>query len=89
MTYRNFNLFALQGDTETSDADVCATLGLDPKLAGTPDINNAAIKVMHRANYDGYINQGHTPDEALKRADAKSAEAKSRVNAAFQSANKA
>lgn len=39
--YKNYNLFALRGDSETSDADVCEQLGLDPNLAGTPAINEA------------------------------------------------
>lgn len=69
MTYRNYNIFALQGDGETSDADVCETLGLDPSLAGTPAINEAAITKMHRKNYDGYVERGIDPGEALQRAD--------------------
>ena len=86
--YRNCNIFALQGDTETSDADVCATLGLDPSWAGTPAINNAAIKAMHRKNYDGYVAQGLPPEDALAKADENAAIALDKVNKLFQSANK-
>lgn len=67
--YKNYNMFALQGDMETSDMDVCETLGLNPALAGTPEINEAAIKKMHRENYDGYVAKGMDPKEALASAD--------------------
>jgi len=67
--YKNYNIFALRGDTEMSDADVCETLGLDPRLAGTPEINEAAIKKMHKENYDSYISNGMSSDSALERAD--------------------
>jgi len=87
--YRNCNMFALGGDTETSDADVCETLGLDPALAGTPAINNAAIKAMHRKNYDGYVAKGIPPDEALSKADELAAVTRDTVNKLFQAASKA
>jgi len=67
--YKNYNIFALRGDTETSDADVCESLGLDPNLAGTPAINEAAIKKMHRENYEGYLTKGYSPENALSKAD--------------------
>ena len=67
--YQNYNIFALRGDKETSDMDVCTNLGLDPKLAGTPDINEAAIRKMHKDNYEGYLTKGYSPDEALSLAD--------------------
>jgi len=76
---QNYNIFALQGDTETTDFDVCQTLGLDPKLAGTPGINEAAIKAMHRENYDGYINRGMDSDTAISLADKLADEARARV----------
>jgi len=68
-TYKNHNIFALRGDTEMSDADVCETLGLDPRLAGTPEINEAAIKKMHKENYDSYLKNGMSSESALERAD--------------------
>ena len=39
----NYNLFYLQGDTETDDMDVVETMGLDPKVAYTPLINDATL----------------------------------------------
>lgn len=68
---KHYNIFALSGDASTTDQDVCSTLGLDPKLANTPDINEAAINAMHKQNYDGYVSQGVDPKDALKMADDK------------------
>lgn len=82
---KNYNLFALQGDTETSDVDVCRTLGLPMELAGTPKINDAAINKMHRENYDGYVRSGIDPTEALSLADSRKAEALQRVRNASKS----
>ncbi len=65
----NYNIFALRGDTQTTDLDVCSTLGLDPKLANTPAINEAAINAMHRQNYDGFIAKGLDPEDAMKLAN--------------------
>jgi hypothetical protein len=76
---KHYNIFALQGDTETTDQEVCDTLGLDPKLANTPEINEAAIKLMHRQNYDGYVARGIDPEEALNLADKKANETRSLV----------
>jgi len=66
---KNYNIFALRGDTEVSDAEVCESLGLNPNLANTPELNEAAIRKMHRENYDGYIKQGMSDTDALTKAD--------------------
>ncbi len=66
---KHYNLFALRGDTETTDQDVCSTLGLDPRLANTPAINDAAIKAMHRENYESYLERGIDSNSALSLAD--------------------
>lgn len=55
---RNYNIFAAQGDTETTDMDVVETLGLDPQVAYTPNINLAAAKKMEEENIKGYMAQG-------------------------------
>jgi hypothetical protein len=81
---KNYNLFALQGDTQTNDYDVCETLGLDPKLAGTPEINEAAIKKMHRENYNSYVASGMDPNAALKQADVLANDARARVRQAMK-----
>jgi hypothetical protein len=68
MSYKNYNIFALKGDTEVSDADVCEQLGLDPSLAGTPAINEAAIQQMQKQNYQGYIAKGIPEEQAMAAA---------------------
>lgn len=79
MTYKNYNIFALQGDTETNDLEVCEMLGLDPKLAGTPELNEAAIRKMHKDNYDGYIKKGMSPEDSLASADKLASNARDKV----------
>jgi len=66
---KNYNIFALRGDTETNDVDVCTTLGLPLELAGTPAINEAAVNKMHKENYEGYVKNGVDPKKALETAD--------------------
>ena len=66
---KNYNIFALRGDTETTDMDVVETLGLDPDVAHTPAINDAAINKMYQQNMQSYLNAGMDPDEATKLAD--------------------
>jgi len=70
--YRNYNIFALRGDDTTSDMDVCETLDLPYELAGTPQINDAAIKAMHRKNVEGYLEKGYPEDKAFTMANEKS-----------------
>jgi len=76
---KHYNIFALRGDTQTTDQDVCSTLGLDPRLANTPAINEAAIKAMHKENYDSYINRGIDGDSALVLADKLAGETRSQI----------
>lgn len=77
--YRNYNIFALRGDTETSDMDVCEQLGLSPDLAGTPEINEAAIRKMHKENYNQYLNEGRTEQESMELANEKANEVRKQV----------
>ena len=81
---RNYNIFYMQGDTETTDMDVVEQLGLDPDVAYTPSINDAAINAMHAQNMDAYIKQGMTPEAAKSLADTHAASAKASVRAAFR-----
>ena len=78
---KHYNIFALRGDNKTTDQDVCDTLGLDPELANTPGINDAAIKKMHRENYDAYIAKGMDNEAALKLADINAESARKEINA--------
>jgi hypothetical protein len=76
---KHYNIFALRGDTMTTDQDVCDTMGLDPRLAGSPEINEAAIKKMHRENYDGYVARGMDPETALSEADKQANKARAEI----------
>jgi hypothetical protein len=80
---KHYNLFALQGDAQTTDQDVCETLGLDPRLANTPKINDAAIDKMYRDNYQGYLAQGMTESDALVMAHSKAQDARQAVKSAM------
>jgi hypothetical protein len=79
--YKNYNLFALQGDTETTDIEVCSNLGLNPLLAGTPEINEAAIKKMHKENYDTYVKRGDTEEDASRLSDAAANKTRKKIRA--------
>jgi hypothetical protein len=85
---KNYNLFALRGDSETDDMEVCETLGLDPALAYTPAINEAAIQKMHKENYNKYVSRGMDPEDALARADFLADQARDTVDTAMANANK-
>jgi hypothetical protein len=76
---KHYNIYALRGDVGTTDEDVCAMLGLDPNLAGTPAINEAAIRKMHKENYDGYVAKGVDPTEALLLADKRAADVRKTI----------
>jgi len=76
---KNHNIYALRGDTEVSDVDVCTTLGLPLSLAGTPGINQAAINKMYRENLAGYQARGINPDEAYKLAGKKRGDAEQEI----------
>jgi len=55
---KNYNIFALRGDYETTDMDVVEELGLDPAVANTPAINDAAINKMYLQNLEEYLSRG-------------------------------
>ena len=44
MTMKNYNILFLRGYRHISDERYCEVKGLDPSLAGTPEINNDFIK---------------------------------------------
>ena len=75
---KHYNIFALQGD-DTTDQEVCESLGLPQQLANTPQLNEAAIKKMHKDNYEGYCSQGMSHEDAMKTADEHANAARQRV----------
>ena len=80
----NYNLFYLVGDQTTNDLDVCETMGIDPKYAFTPEINDQAIKKMYNQNMQGYAEQGLDATTAAGLAGDLAKEARERVNKAMK-----
>ncbi len=81
---RNYNIFALQGDDQVDDMDVVETMGLDPLVAYTPDINVQAIEKMRQENLDGYKQMGMDDASARSLADEAAMATKATVNAAMR-----
>lgn len=84
----NYNIFYLQGDTSVDDMDVVETLGLDPQVAYTPNINTAAIEKMRVENYESYIQNGIPEDKAKRMASFHANAAKASVDAAMRDQKK-
>ena len=80
----NYNIFALQGDDTADDMDVVETLGLDPKVAYTPSINDAAIQKMYYENIDSYIKSGMDEEAARNLAKFHADAARASVQAAMK-----
>lgn len=85
---QNYNLFYLQGDDETTDMDVVETMGLDPKVAYTPSINDAAIQKMYYENIDSYVARGMDEEAARNLAKFHADAAKATVRAAMNQQDK-
>lgn len=80
----NYNIFALQGDDSVDDMDVVETLGLDPNVAYTPDINAAAIQKQYFENIDSYVKSGMDEEAARNLAKFHADAAKASVAAAMR-----
>lgn len=80
---KNYNMFALEGDHGTSDMDVCQTLGLDINLAGTPQINDAAIDKMMQQNISTMMRSGMPEAEAQRQAATLADQTRKRVQLAM------
>lgn len=66
----NFNLMALRGATDIDDMEVCETLGIDPKYAYTPELNDVAIQQQIDANILYYQQAlGMSEQEARAKAE--------------------
>ena len=83
----NYNIFALRGD-EVDDMDVVEELGLDPDVAYTPRINDAAIEAMRKANIYAYTQRGVDEYEAVQLANNLAQAAKASVKAAMEDQQK-
>jgi len=84
----NYNIFYLQGDNTVDDMDVVETLGLEPQVAYTPDINTAAIEKMRKANLEDYLKNGIPEDKAKSMANFHATAAKAAVEAAMREQKK-
>ena len=62
---KNYNVLSDQGVT---DIDLVETLKLDPQLAGTPEINDAAYQRMFDMNVKGFMAKGMTEGQARAKA---------------------
>lgn len=58
---KSHNIMRMEG---VDDMDYINELGLNPELAYTPEINEAILQSVAAANYQGYIEQGRSPEEA-------------------------
>jgi hypothetical protein len=81
--FKNYNVFALEGDPYTSDMDVCQTLGLDINLAGTPQINDAAIDTMRKQNVASFMRRGMSEAEASQQANTLADQSRQRIQVAL------
>ena len=82
--FTNHNVFSLEGDTDTTDMDVIQTMGLPESLAGTPQINEAAIQKVYKDNINYYLGKGYNQSTAVKMANQNADTARARVKAATQ-----
>jgi len=64
--------------------DVVENLGLNPDVAHTPAINDAAINKMYNDNVTNYLARGMAEDEAKKLADTHRTAAIASVRAAMR-----
>ena len=61
---KSYNINALRGDKNIDDMDVVAQYGLDPAVAYTPKINEAAAMAQAQENERWYMKQGKSEAEA-------------------------
>jgi len=62
---KNYNILARTG---VSDVDLVNTLKLDPELAGTPGVNDAAYQRAFEVNVKGFMSQGLSEGQARSKA---------------------
>ena len=69
-SHKNYNYLALRG-AGVDDMEIVEHHGLDPALAYTPELVPALIEKTRKENYDFYIEEGMTTEDAVKAADDK------------------
>ena len=84
MDQQNYNLMALRGDATVDDMEVCEVLGLDPKYAYTPQLNDVALQQQIDANVNYYVNElGMEPEAAMRQAQAAAAPVREEISRAL------
>lgn len=79
MTKKNYNLDALTGG-DTDDMELCVQYGLNPDFAYTPMINDEMFKAVNKSSVRDMIKAGYSEEEAIKEANAYTAQAKERLS---------
>jgi hypothetical protein len=78
MTKKNYNRLALQG-MDISDMDFVQEFGLDPRIAHTPEINDAMLNLIYQQNVKGFMEMGDKENIAKTKAGRLRAEAKAEI----------
>jgi len=73
---KSYNIMRHEG---IDDMDYVSELELDPRVAYTPEINDAIIQSIATENYAFYIAEGKSPEEARELTDKMIAYAKANV----------
>ena len=73
---KSYNIMRHEG---IDDMDYVSELELDPRVAFTPEINDAIIQSVATENYAFYIAEGKSPEEARELTDKMIAYAKANV----------
>jgi len=68
MEKQNFKNHNILSRTGVTDIDIVNTLRLDPELAGTPKINDAAYQRAFEINVKGLMKQGMPENKARAKA---------------------
>ena len=76
---KNYNMLALRG-LDIDDMDYVEELGIDPKVAYTPAINDAILDKVYQQNLEYYRREGIDEKQAVKQADQFRATAKETIN---------
>lgn len=64
---KNFNLAALMGSEDFTDEDYIEQFGLDPALAGKPEINDAILTQVEQNNIKHYMTNEGLDEVAAQR----------------------
>jgi len=69
MEKKSYNWMNQSGLMDLDDMEVIETFNLDPSLAYTSGINQAALKESKRQAFEGYMDTGYTQEESVELAN--------------------